>query len=71
MAACIEDPVVIKQVLDHLRQKVETSKSGVLPASRCRRLSCTTGCLTDEPKSQRYQSKCCAHATAAEICRAG
>jgi hypothetical protein len=29
--ACIEDPVLIKQVLDHLRQKVETSKSGVLP----------------------------------------
>ena len=53
MAACIEDPVVIRQVLDHLRQKVETSKSGVLPASRCRRLSCTTGCLTDAPKCQR------------------
>jgi hypothetical protein len=34
MAACIEDPVVIRQVLDHLRQKAETSKSGVLPASR-------------------------------------
>ena len=31
MAACIEDPVVIRQVLDHLKQKVETSKSGVLP----------------------------------------
>ena len=34
MAACIEDPVVIKQVLDHLKQRVETRKSGVLPESR-------------------------------------
>jgi len=32
--ACIEDPVVIRQVLDPLKQKAETSKSGVLPASR-------------------------------------
>ena len=30
--ACIEDPlVVIRQTLDPLKQKVETSKSGVLP----------------------------------------
>lgn len=32
--ASIEDPVVIKQILDHLKQKAETSKSGVLPESR-------------------------------------
>jgi hypothetical protein len=33
--ARIEDPlVVIRQTLDHLKQKAETSKSGTLPASR-------------------------------------
>jgi len=33
--ACIEDPlVVIRQTLDPLKQKAETSKSGTLPASR-------------------------------------
>ena len=33
--ACIEDPlVVIRQTLDPLKQKAETRKSGVLPASR-------------------------------------
>lgn len=32
--ACIEDPEVIKQFLDYLEQKVETSESRVLPESR-------------------------------------
>jgi len=32
--ACIEDPVVIKQILDHLEQKAETSESRMLPESR-------------------------------------
>jgi hypothetical protein len=32
--ACIEDPEVIKQILDHLEQKAETSESRVLPESR-------------------------------------
>ena len=32
--ACIEDPVVIKQILDHLKHKVETSESRALPESR-------------------------------------
>jgi hypothetical protein len=32
--ACIEDPAVIKQILDHLRQKAEISESSVLPESR-------------------------------------
>ena len=32
--ACIEDPTVIKQILDHLRQKAQTSESVVLPESR-------------------------------------
>jgi len=32
--ACIEEPVVIKQILDHLKHKAETSKSRALPESR-------------------------------------
>ncbi len=32
--ACIEAPVVIKQILDHLEQKAETSESRVLPENR-------------------------------------
>ncbi len=32
--ACIEDPVVIKQILDHLKHKAETSEPGALPESR-------------------------------------
>ena len=33
---CIEDPVVIKRILDHLKHKAETSKPEVLPESRAR-----------------------------------
>jgi hypothetical protein len=32
--ACIEGPVVIKQILDHLEQKAKTSESRALPESR-------------------------------------
>lgn len=32
--ACIEDPVVIKQILDHLKHKAETIESRALPESR-------------------------------------
>lgn len=32
--ACIEDPVVIKQILDHLKHKAETRESRALPESR-------------------------------------
>ena len=32
--ACIEYSVVIKQILDHLKHKAETSKSRALPESR-------------------------------------
>jgi hypothetical protein len=32
--ACIEDPVVIKQVLDHLKHKAETRESRALPEGR-------------------------------------
>jgi hypothetical protein len=32
--ACIETPVVIKQILDHLKHKAETSESRALPESR-------------------------------------
>ena len=32
--ACIEDPVVIKQIIDHLKHKAETSESRALPESR-------------------------------------
>ncbi len=32
--ACIEDPVVIKQILDHLKHKAKTSESSALPESR-------------------------------------
>jgi hypothetical protein len=69
--ACIEDPVVIKQIVDHLKHKAETSEPSPLPESRARRLGCSRGCLTDEPKSQRFKSKCCPHTAAAGIRRAG
>ncbi len=32
--ACIEDPVVIKQILDHLKHKAETNEPSPLPESR-------------------------------------
>ena len=32
--ACIEDPVVIKQILDHLKHKSEASQPKALPESR-------------------------------------
>ncbi|MGY1358097.1 transposase, partial [Klebsiella pneumoniae] len=32
--ACIEDPIVIKQILDHLKHKAETSGTRALPESR-------------------------------------
>jgi hypothetical protein len=32
--ACIEDPVVIKQILDHLEHKAEASEPRALPESR-------------------------------------
>ena len=32
--ACIEDPVVIKRILDHLKEKAETNEPGPLPESR-------------------------------------
>jgi len=32
--ACIEDPKVIRQILDHLGQKAQTRESSVLPESR-------------------------------------
>jgi len=31
--ACIEDPMVIRQILDHLGQKAQTRESVVLPES--------------------------------------
>jgi hypothetical protein len=31
---CIEDPVVIKKILEHLKQKTTTSESNPLPESR-------------------------------------
>ena len=41
--ACIEDPTVIKQILDHLRQKAQTSESVVLPESRAPPVGLTHG----------------------------
>ncbi len=32
--ACIEDPVVIKKILDHLKQKAEANEPSPLPESR-------------------------------------
>jgi hypothetical protein len=32
--ACIEDPVVIKQILDHLKHKAETSEPRTMPGNR-------------------------------------
>ena len=36
--ACIKDPVVIKQILDHLKQTAETNEPNPLPESH--RLTC-------------------------------
>jgi len=81
--ACIEDPVVmpkalaalagqaLKQILDHLKRKAVTSEPGPLPESRAPPAGLPRGCLTDEPKSQWFQSSCCAHTDAAGIRRAG
>jgi hypothetical protein len=32
--ACIEDPVVIKRILDHLKQKADANEPRPLPESR-------------------------------------
>ncbi len=32
--ACIEDPVVIKRILDHLKQKADVNEPSLLPESR-------------------------------------
>ena len=37
--ACIEDPIVIKQILDHLQHNAEASGLRALPESRCRLLN--------------------------------
>ena len=34
VVACIEDPVVNKQILDHLKHKAEASEPGVQPEGR-------------------------------------
>lgn len=34
MIACIEDPAVIKKILDHLNEKAASEKTGLLPESR-------------------------------------
>lgn len=34
MIACIEDPVVIKKILDHLKQQAEAKEPSPLPESR-------------------------------------
>jgi hypothetical protein len=51
VTAGIEDPVVIKQILAHVKHKAETSEPGPLPESRAPRLGCSRSCLTDEPKA--------------------
>jgi len=51
---CIESPVLIKQILDHLKRKGETCEAKVLPESRVSPAEKHSGCLTDEPKSQRF-----------------
>ena len=58
-SACIEDPVVIKQILDHLKHKAKTRESRVLPESRG-----ATGWPAERPvqltipKNQRFNSRC-------------
>ncbi|GHK39167.1 hypothetical protein ECZU06_62920 [Escherichia coli] len=39
--ACIEDPIVIKQIPDHLKHKAETSGTGRYPKAGRHRLSCS------------------------------
>jgi len=41
--ACIEDPVVIKQILDHLKAKTEVNESTPLPESRAPSLGLPAG----------------------------
>ena len=43
MMACIEDPKVIRQILDHLGQKAQTSESVVLPENRAPPVGLTHG----------------------------
>jgi hypothetical protein len=65
--ACIEDPVEIKQILDHLKNKGDASEFRTIPETGRHRL----GCLTDEPENQQFRPVCCAHVTAARIRLAG
>lgn len=44
--ACIEDLVVIKQILDHLKQKAETNESSPLPESRAPPVGLSPGLFT-------------------------
>lgn len=37
--ACIEDPVVIKRILDHLKTKTDVNEFSALPASRAPKLA--------------------------------
>ena len=46
VSACIEDPVVIKQILDHLKQKAETNESRPLPESRAPPAGLSPGLFT-------------------------
>jgi hypothetical protein len=41
--ACIEDPKVIRQILDHLRQKAQTHEFAVLAESRSPPVGLTHG----------------------------
>ena len=44
--ACIEDPVVIKKILDHLKQKAETDEPSPLPESRAPPVGLPPGLFT-------------------------
>ncbi len=59
--ACIEDPVVIKQILDHLKRKADTSEPRALPESRAPPVWLQQGCLTDESTANRSVQMLCSH----------
>ena len=52
LIACIEDPLVIKRILDHLKEKAETNEPDPLPESRAPPAGWQSGCLTDESENQ-------------------
>lgn len=61
LIACIEDPIVIKQIFDRLKHKDQASESGAQPESRAPPAESPTGCLADEPETNGSNQKILRH----------